>query len=279
MKRNAKPLQKGLIRFFLILYSIIVIFPVLWAISTSFKTNQEFFKDAWALPEALRFSNYAEAWVVANLGDNFLNSVLLTFSTVILLSLLAAMAGYAATRLATKRGSLLTYLFMAGMFVPTILGVIPTYFVLWKIKLLNSMIGLGLVYLAYGSPFSVFVVSGFIKTIPHELEDSGLMDGCSYYQIFTRIILPLSRPSLVTVGIFNFIAFWNEYVFALTYVTDPSKKTLAVGLVSLLSTAQYQTKWGVLFAGLTIVMVPTMIVYAIFQNKITGGLTVGALKG
>ena len=143
MKRNAKPLQKGLIRFFLILYSIIVIFPVLWAISTSFKTNQEFFKDAWALPEALRFSNYAEAWVVANLGDNFLNSVLLTFSTVILLSLLAAMAGYAATRLATKRGSLLTYLFMAGMFVPTILGVIPTYFVLWKIKLLLQGVSSG----------------------------------------------------------------------------------------------------------------------------------------
>ena len=279
MKTAGGRLSNLLVRLTLILYSLLVLFPLVWAVCTSFKTNLEFYRDAWALPKGLVFENYVTAWVKGNIGQNFFNSLWITVSVVSLLDVLAASTAYVATRFRFRAGGYLVNLYMAGMMIPTILGVIPTFLVLKQLNLLNSLLGLGLVYIAYGLPFSVFVLSGFFKTIPYEMEEAGLVDGCSLNRIFWCIMLPMARPGIITISIFNFIAFWNEYVFALTYVTDPAHQTLSVGLVSLLNTARYQTNWGALFAGLIIVMLPTLILYAIFQKKLTGGLTAGALKG
>jgi len=279
MKKLTENISKLLIRAVLICNSILILFPLIWVFYTSFKSNREFYKSAWAMPEVWQFVNYQTAWVESNISGYFFTSAILTLTVVFVLAILAASTSYVATRFKFRKGEALVSLYMAGMMVPTILGVIPTFLVLKYLKMLNSFIGLGLVYIAYGLPFSVFVMAGYFRTIPHEIEEAAMIDGCNLNRLFWEIMIPMAKPGLVTICIFNFIAFWNEYILASTYMTDPAKRTLAVGLKNLMSITQYETKWGALFAAVIIVMVPTVIVYAIFQKKITGGLTSGALKG
>lgn len=272
-------LSKTILRIFLIIYSIIVLYPMIWAIYSSLKTNKEFYKDPWALPSSFYLGNYVNAWSKAKIGTYFFNSAFVTLVVVALLIILGSTTAYAITRLKLKIGNYVGFIYMAGLLVPTILGVIPTFLVLRNLKMLDSFRGIILVYIAYGLPFTVFVLQGFFKTLPHELEEAALIDGCSLNRTFWQIMFPLAKSGVVTVSIFNFMAFWNEYIFALTYITTDSKKTLALGLINIMEVSRYATDWGALFAGLIIVMLPTVIIYAIFQKKITGGLTIGAVKG
>jgi len=272
-------ISKTILRVFLFFYSLIVIFPLVWAVYTSFKTNKEFYKDPWALPSTLYYQNYIKAWNKAHIGNYFMNSVLLTCLVVFLLIILGSTTAYVITRFNIKAGKYINMAYMSGMLVPTILGVVPTFLVLYRLKLLDSLVGLMLVYTAYGLPFTVFVLTGFFKTLPHELEEAALIDGCSLNRTYWTIMFPLAKSGIITVSIFNFIGFWNEYVLALTYITTDKKKTLSLGLINLMETSRYETDWGALFAGLIIVMIPTLLIYAIFQGKITGGLTIGAVKG
>lgn len=277
--KNKKIISRTIINVFLLLYSIIVLFPIIWAIYSSFKTNREFYKNPWSLPGTLYFENYATAWTKAHIDKYFFNSVIITITVVIMLAVLASMTAYVLSRYNFKIGNFITTLYMGGLFVPTILGVIPTFLVLMRLNLVDNLGGLGLVYIAYGLPFTVFVMAGFFKTLPHEMEEAALIDGSSLNKTFWRIMFPLARSGVITVCIFNFLAFWNEYILALTYITSDKNKTLSLGLINLMEVTQFETNWGALFAGLIIVMLPTIVVYAIFQSKITSGLNMGAIKG
>ncbi len=272
-------LPRLLLRIYLILFSAVVILPMVWTAYTSLKTNQEFFKDPWALPAVPHFQNYATAWDTAKIGTYFVNSVLVTVVVVVVVALLGAMTAYAATRLRLKVGNALTSLYMVGMFIPTVLCVVPMFLQLQRIQLLDNLFGLVLLYIAVSMPFTVFVMAGFFRTLQRELEEAAFMDGCSYTRIFFSILLPLVRPGLATVSIFNFLGVWNEYVLAKTLIFSMEKSTLPLGLVRLMQAARYKADWGSLFAGLTIIMIPTVVIYVIFQNQITSGLTVGAVKG
>jgi ABC-type glycerol-3-phosphate transport system permease component len=163
--------------------------------------------------------------------------------------------------------------------VPTQLALVPLFFLVNAIHLLDTYTGLILVYIAFSLPFTIFVLTGFFRTLPHELAEAALIDGCTHPQAFWRVMLPIAKPGLVTAAIFNFLGIWNEYLFALVLISSERLRTLPLGLANLLMVTHYESNWGALFAGLVMVMIPTLVVYALLQGQLTKGITAGALKG
>lgn len=268
-----------IIRLVLITYSIIVIYPVLWTVLTSFKSNQEFYVSAWALPEQFNFSNYANAWYTAKIGAYFTNSIIVVAITVLITLILCATTSYTLARFKFFGNGLISKLYMSGLYVPTILGIVPIFLLLVDLSLINKWTGLIAVYTTFSLPFAVFVLIGFYKTIPTELAEASKIDGCTEYGTFWRIMFPISKTGLITVSIFNYIWVWNDYLFAMTFLSSDAKRTLPVGLVRLTDTLQFKTEWGSLFAGLVIIMLPSIVVYGLFQSQLTKGLTSGGIKG
>lgn len=261
------------------LYAVIVIYPMVWLLLTSLKTNREIFAAPWSAPASLQWRNYAVAWQEAGIGRYFFNSVLVSFISLFFILFIGSLAAYVLARFVFQGGSLIYSLFLGGMMFPIFLGIVPLFLLLSRMGLLNTRLGLILVYIAYSLSFTIFVLTGFFKTIPTELHEAGLIDGCSQFGAFFRIMLPLAKPGLMTAGIFNFFGLWNEYPLALVIISDNQLRTLPLGIANLLMVQQYKTEWGALFAGLMLVMIPTILVYALFQRQITEGISVGALKG
>lgn len=270
-----------IVRVIMIVYAVIVIFPMLWTIMSSFKETGEFYRDVWALPQSLKvgFQNYVNAWHLAEIGRNILNSVLCVGVSLVVNVLICTMTAYAITRYKFRGSGLLAKIFIAGQFVPLVLGTIPTFFILIRTGLYDSYTGLILVYIAYSIPFSVFIMMGIFETIPSTFAEAAALDGCGHFRTFWHIMLPLSKSGLITISIFHFLWTWNDCIYAMTYVTSPAKRTLSVGLVKLTSMATFRTDWGALFAGLVIVMLPSILIYAIFQSQLQKGLTAGGIKG
>lgn len=266
------------LRIILISYSAIVLVPFLWSIYTSFKTTREFYENPWFLPKQLYFNNYVNAFLKAKMGDYFLNSFLITALTLMLGTMLSVASAYAITRFKNTFTKLLKYLYLAAFLIPGMFGLIPLFLLMNKIRLLDNRMGLVLVYVTGTLAFTIYVLAGFFSSISKEYEESAFIDGCSYYGILIKIIMPMAKPAIVTVTIFNFIGVWNEYINALTFITTDSKRTLPVGLANLMEVQRYATDWGALFAGLVVVMLPTAIFYGLLQRKITSGLNVGGLK-
>ncbi len=272
--------------FFLVLlaYAAWVVFPLVWVAYSSLKGDQDIFRDAFALPaaHALRFDNYTRAWREARFGDYFLNSVLVTGTSVVLITGLGAMAGYALARFHHPAGRVAFWLFLAGLMLPAQLAVIPLFFEMRALGLLNSRVGLILVYTANGLPFAIFILAGFFRTLPRTLYEAAVVDGCGEFSAFWRVMLPLAQPGLVTVAIFQFIGVWKEYFFAFMLTGGDAAgraRTLPLGLANLSITAQYRTDYGMLFAGLMLVTVPILLTYVLLQRQIVKGVTAGALKG
>ncbi len=261
------------------LWSVIVIFPMIWVVISSFKTSQEIFFSPWGLPAALQWNNFVRAWSDANIGRFFFNTMVVLTPSIFLTLLLSAMAGYVLARFAFPGNRAIFFLFTGGMLFPVILALVPLFFLLQSITLLDTHAGLVLVYVAYSLPFTIFFMTGFFRTLPSELLEAAVIDGASQYQLFFRIVIPLAKNGLVSMGIFNFLGQWNQYILPLVLLTSSSKYVLSQGLAFLQHQQRYQSDWSGLFAAVTMVMLPTLIVYAIFQNQIQRGLTVGALKG
>lgn len=284
MKPNRLSLSRGLIVAVLLGYGVWVIFPMLWMAYSSLKPDEAIFRDAFALPAAgdLRTENYTNAWREARFGDYFFNSVLVTSVSVALIVTLGAMAAYALARFYHPAGRAVFWLFLAGLMIPAQLAVIPLFFEMRALGLLNSRAGLILVYTANGLPFAIFILAGFFRGLPRSLYEAAVIDGCGEFSAFWRVLLPLARPGLVTVAIFQFIGVWKEYFFAFMLVggdLDGSARTLPLGLANLSITAQYRTDYGMLFAGLVLVTVPILAIYLLLQRQIIKGIAAGALKG
>jgi ABC-type glycerol-3-phosphate transport system permease component len=265
-------------------YAVWVVFPMLWVAYSSLKADNAIFRDAFALPPLtdLRFENYERAWREARFGDYFLNSVVVTGVSVFLITALGAMAAYALARFYHPAGKVTFWLFLAGLMIPAQLGVIPLFFELRALGLLNSRLGLILVYTANGLPFAIFVLAGFFRSLPRTLYEAAVIDGCGEFSAFWRVLLPLARPGLVTVAIFQFIGVWKEYFFAFMLTSgdvDGGVRTLPLGLANLSITAQYRSNYGSLFAGIVLVTIPILIVYLLLQRQIVKGIAAGALKG
>ncbi|MBN1901428.1 carbohydrate ABC transporter permease, partial [Candidatus Sumerlaeota bacterium] len=248
-------------------------------VSTSLKDSWSIFKNPWALPEKLNWVNFYNAWVKAELGYKFLNSAIVDIIALFLILFISAKAAYVLARFDFPGNRLIFYLFISGMALPVFMVVVPLFILMQNLSLLNTRTGLVIVYVAYSLSFTIFVLRGFFRTIPRELSEAALIDGCSPFGVYFRIMLPLVKPGLVTAGIFVFIGLWNEYPLALILISSDSLHTLPLGIANLAMTLKYQADWGALFAGLTIVVIPTVILYSVFQKKIQAGLTAGAIKG
>lgn len=277
-------ISRGLILAVLFGYAAWVVFPMVWVAYSSLKDDATIFRDTFALPAAgdLRTENYTQAWRQARFGDYFFNSVLVTTTSVALIVMLGAMAAYALARFYHPLGRAVFWLFLAGLMIPAQLAVIPLFFELRELGLLNSRAGLILVYTANGLPFAIFILAGFFRSLPRTLYEAAVIDGCGEFTAFWRVLLPLARPGLVTVAIFQFIGVWKEYFFAFMLVSgdvDGRARTLPLGLANLAITAQYRSDYGMLFAGIVLVTLPILIVYLLLQRQIVKGVAAGALKG
>jgi len=263
----------------LLTWMVIVVFPLLWLLYSSLKTDQEIFFSPWSLPASVQWGNFARAWTKAHIGRYFGNSLVVVAPSLIFTLLFSAMAAYVLTRFPFPGNRAVLYFFISGMMFPVFLGLVPLFFLLQRLRMLNTFGGLVLVYIGYSLPFTVFFLTGFFRTLPSELHESAIIDGANQYQVFFGIMLPLAQPGLVTVGIFNFLGMWNQFILPLVLMSDSQRYLLTQGLNYMFHQQYYLNDWSALFAALVLVMVPTLIVYAIFQGQIQKGLTVGALKG
>jgi N-acetylglucosamine transport system permease protein len=268
-----------IIYLFLIFWSIVVIFPMIWVIVSSFKTDAEIFLSPWLPPAQLMWDNFVRAWSKANIGLYFFNTLIVLIPAIFFTLLFSAMAAYVLARYEFPANRLVFYGFLGGMLFPVFLALVPLFFLLNTLKILDSHFGLILVYIAYSLPFTVFFLTGFFKTLPTELLEAATIDGANNLQLFFLVAIPLAQNGLVSMGIFNFLGMWNQYILPLVLLTSSDKYVLSQGLAFLQHQQRYQSDWSGLFAAVVIVMLPTLIVYVIFQNQIQRGLTVGALKG
>jgi N-acetylglucosamine transport system permease protein len=285
----ARPSRLGAIVSKIIIYlilgswAIIVIFPMLWSVMTAFKTDQEIFFSPWALPAVPQWDNFVRAWTTARIGEFLVNTLLIIIPSLFFTLLLSAMASYVLARFEFRGRSIITYTFLVGMIFPLFLALVPLYFVMQKLHLLDTFPGLILVYIAFSLPFTIFFLTNFFRTLPKELGEAATIDGANQYDIFFRVYLPLTKPGLVTMGIFNFLGQWNQYILPNTLmITNEPGNThyvLSQGLYYLQAKQFYQSDWSGLFAAVAIVMVPTLLIYLIFSNQIEQGMTAGAIKG
>lgn len=275
---------KPLVYLILCGYFVIVVYPMVWLLYTALKTDQEIFLRPFSLPalDDLQWVNLTNAWTKGHFGDYFFNSVFMTVATVICAMMLASMAAYALARFSFPGARPVFFYFLAGLMIPLQLSIVPLFFQMKDMGLLNSRLGLLMVYVAGGMPFAIFILTGFFKSLPASLHESALMDGAGEFRAFWSIMLPLARPGLITVGIFAFLGTWNEFFLAFMFLSGEGSealRTLPLGLANITIVSQYRSDWGMAFAGLVLVMAPTMLVYVFLQQHLTKGITVGALKG
>ncbi|HEY8448081.1 MAG TPA: carbohydrate ABC transporter permease [Thermomicrobiales bacterium] len=272
-------LSAGVVQLILLVWAVLVIFPFLWMIMTSFKTDREIIFSPWKLPAALQWNNFERAWNEAMIGRYVTNSLIVVTGGVALTLLVSSMAAYVLARYEFPLNKPIFYLFMAGLMFPVFLALVPLFFVVQDLGMLSTYRGLILVYTAYSLPFSIFFLTGFFRTLPTELAEAAILDGASHFRVFFNIMLPLAKPGVVAIGIFNVLGQWNQFILPLVLNPDQNKYLLSQGLAFLAIQQGYQNDYSALFAALTITTLPTLAVYVIFQRRIQQGLTAGALKG
>ncbi|CAM5561249.1 Carbohydrate ABC transporter permease OS=Streptomyces tendae OX=1932 GN=GUR47_31930 PE=3 SV=1 [Streptomyces tendae] len=262
----------------LVIWAIMVGMPLVWAVMTSFKDDASIFGSPWSLPDKLNFDNWSRAWSQAHMSDYFLNTVLVVGGSLVGTLVLGSMAAYVLARFDFPGNRFIYYLFIAGMSFPIMLALVPLFYVVDNMGMLNTIHGLILVYIAYSLPFTVFFLTGFFRTLPTSVAEAAFVDGASHSRTFFQVMLPMAKPGLISVGIFNFLGQWNQYMLPTVLNTDPDKHVLTQGLVQLAVSQGYKGDWSGLFAGLVMAMLPVLAAYIIFQRQVVQGLTAGALK-
>jgi N-acetylglucosamine transport system permease protein len=262
----------------LVFWALTCVVPLLWAVLTSFKSDREIFTNPWGLPTEWHFDNFVRAWTTASIGRYFINSAIVVSVAVVLVMLLGAMVAYVLARYEFRGRDVIYYAFVVGMTFPLFLALVPLFFVVQNVGMLDTYHGLVLVYTAYALPFTVFFLTSSFRTLPGELIEAAMLDGCSHAGAFFRIMLPLARPGMISVGILNFFGLWNQFLLPLVLMRDQERYVLSQGLAVLAANQGYRSDWSALFAGLVIAILPVLAVYVAFQRRIQDGLSVGALK-
>lgn len=271
------PLYYTVAYIFLGLFAIFNIVPIFYMIVGSFKTEQEYAFSPFAMPEKLQFANYAKAWEVANMNVYFLNSLLVTFVSLIVTVFLGALAAFFLSRFEFKMRGTIYAIFLLGMLIPIHATLIPIFMIMKNMSLLDTYLSLILPYTAFHLSLTIFILEGFMRGFPRDLEESAVVDGAGVFRIFWSIILPITRPAMATVIILNFIYNWNEYLFALVLISSESLKTLPLGIANFvgIETASLTLQ----MAALTIALVPIIIFYLLLQKQLVNGMVAGAVKG
>jgi N-acetylglucosamine transport system permease protein len=262
----------------LAVWTIIVIVPFLWVVLSSFKTTKEILASPFSLPAHWQFDNYAHAWTDAGIRQFFLNTVIVVGVALVLVMLLGAMCAYVLARFKFPGSRFIYYLMLAGLTFPIFLAIVPLFFILKHIGLINTLPGLIMVYVAFALPFTVFFLYAFFRTLPDDVYEAALIDGAGEWRTFFRIMLPMARPGMAAVAIFNFLGLWNQFLLPVALNTDQSKYVLTQGMASFASQAGYAVDFGALFAAVVITVVPVLIVYVIFQRRLEGSVSRGTFR-
>ncbi len=255
----------------------VAVLPLLWLVLNSFKTNLEIQSSPFSLPEKPGFINYVNAMAMADLPRLFLNSVIVAVGTVFLNLLASSMAGFVLAREAWKGRETVRTVLEAGVLVPILAFMVPYFTLVTRLGLYDKLFTLVLVYAAINVPVSIFLVTSFMRAIPKEMEEAAIIDGCSFVQRFTKVVLPLSRSGLVTAGTFCFIYAWNEFLMAMLLTSSISARTIQLGIRFF--TSQFITDYAGMFAAIVLSILPSVLAYVFLHNKIIAGLTAGAVKG
>lgn len=290
-KSAGERIYKIFIYVVLVALAVCILVPVAWVFMASIKQNSEFYGNPWSLPLGFHWQNFVDAWNTAKMGDYMLNSVIVTVLALAILLVVALPAAYCLSRFHFRGRKFLNTAFMAGLFINVNYIVVPIFLMLRdgdtflkKIFgsgfLLNNIVVLAIVYAATALPFTIYLLSGYFATLAHDYEEAAYIDGAGYGKTMIQIIFPMAQPSIVTIILFNFLSFWNEYIISMTLMSSANgAKTLPVGLLNLMQAQQSAAQYGIMYAGLVMVMLPTLILYICVQKKLIQGMTVGGLKG
>lgn len=262
----------------LIIWSIVVIAPLLWTLLSSFKTSREIFASPFALPASWNFDNYVAAWTSAGIGNFFLNTVIVVMCALVIVMLLGAMCAYVLARFDFPGRRAIYYLMLAGLTFPVFLAIVPLFFVLRNVGLLNTLPGLIITYVAFALPFTVFFMYSFFRGLPDEIAEAAAIDGAGEWRTFFQVMLPMARPGMASVAIFNFLGLWNQFLLPVALNTNQDNWVLSQGMAGFASSAGYAVDFGSLFAAVVITVVPVLIVYIIFQRQLQGSVSQGTMK-
>lgn len=260
------------------LWAVIDLFPIYWMFTFSLKNNEEIFGENVAgLPRYWIWDNYKQALSTGNMLVYFKNSIIVAVITIIIVLLAALMATYGMTRLVWRGRKRMNKFFMLGLTIPIHASIVPIYITLSRMHMLNSYLSLIIPYAAFSLAMGILICTGFMDNIPRELDEAACIDGCGAWGIFFRIIVPLMRPAVSTIGIYTFLQCWNELMFANVFISNSAFKTLPVGIQAL--SGQYTTNWGPIGAALVLATFPTLLVYVVLSKNIQDSFIAGAVKG
>jgi raffinose/stachyose/melibiose transport system permease protein len=263
---------------FLIIGAFIVVYPIFTVLMGSLKNNSDIMLDPFGLPHHPIFANYIDAWTDGPLGSLFKNSIIVTFSSVFLVVVFSSMIAFVMTRKDFKKiGNIIFIVIVVGITIPAQVGILPLYLQLSRFNLIDTYAGLIITYIVYYMPFTIFIMQGFFKDVPDEIQDAALIDGCGNFRLYLSIIMPLSRSVVTAVTILNFMFIWNEMFFALVLIRRPILKTLTIGLFAF--KGQYNNNYASMFAGIIIVSIPMILLFLVLQKRFLEGVSAGALKG
>lgn len=277
MKRTRKILVRILLYSLLVIALVITLYPVLWMILGSLKDTNEFYNNIWGMPSTFRFENYINAWEKAGIGPKYVNTILVTVGFLCILLPTVSCAAYAIARLEFKGKKKIYSYFLTGIMVPSGILAIPSFIMATKLGLTNTRVGLILFYVAQATAFGVFLMRSFFISLPKSLEEAAMMDGCTRFGSFVRVILPLSAPGLMTQVVYSGLVVWNEYMIASLFVRSTEMQTLPLGMSVFIG--QYSTDYPSLFAALVCATLPMLIIYICAQKTFIAGMTAGAVKG
>ena len=251
------------------------VYPLFWLFLSSLKSSAEMFGNTWALPEEWRWSNYAAAWD-AGISQYLVSSVIVTVASTILVVFLSAAASFALVVLKFRGKTLIYAAILGGLILPPEVSLFPLFKTLNALGIYNTYFALIIPYVAFGIPFTTFLIRSYMVTIPHELNEAAIMDGAGPSWTFFHVYLPLCRPILASAALIEAMRVWNEFIFALTFVESESVKTITIGMMSFANALRGD--WAVLMAGLAISIIPILITFLVMQRQFIGGLTQGAIK-
>ncbi|GAA2864956.1 sugar ABC transporter permease [Actinoplanes cyaneus] len=272
----------GVAHIALFLWALATAGPLIWVLLASFKSNTEIFLGKpFALPEHFSLKTYTDAWTEAHIGQYFINSIIVVAISTAGTMLLGSMAAYVLARYRFPGNRAIYYLFVSGLAFPTFMALAPIFGIVKSLGLLNTFTGLILVYIAYSLSFTVFFLTAFFRTLPHEIDEAALVDGAGHLRRFFQVMMPMAKSGLISITIFNIVGQWNQYLLPVVIMQgagSDSNWVLTQGIANISVQAGYHAEWSTLFAALTLSIIPMIIVYAIFQRQIQAGLTAGAVK-
>jgi raffinose/stachyose/melibiose transport system permease protein len=269
-------LGKVIMYFYLLVMTVVFAMPMVFTLLSSVKTKLEIFSDPFALPKVPQFVNYIVAWKEANMSRYFINSIIQAGATVIILAIMASMAAYVLSRFDFKGNRFLLLFFTVGMMVPMHTVLVPVAYIIGALNLKNNILALILIYVSFSLPFSILVMTNFMKGVNRSLEEAAVIDGATYFQVYRLVILPLCIPALSTISIFNFLSAWNNILFPLLFINDKKLKPISLGLLNF--NGERGSDYGPLMAAIVITVALPLILYLLFQEKVEGGLAAGAVK-